>query len=199
MRRAILARHGESEFSVGGRTNGDPAVACGLTRLGREQARRLGSALTEEEIDLCVTSRFERAVATADLALDGREVQRLVLRELNDIRVGSFEGGALEDYRAWARTHGPEELAPGGGESRTEAVRRYVDAFRTILARDEHTILVVAHGLPVRYVVDAGAGRPPAPVIEVVPYAQPFVLGARELEAAVDRLETWLTRPAWAS
>ena len=199
MNRAILARHGESELSVAGRTNGDPAVPCGLTRLGHEQARRLGAALSEETIDLCVTSKFERAIATADVALEGREVPRLVLAELNDIRVGSFEGGALEDYRAWAHAHGPEDPAPGDGESRVEAIRRYVGAFRTILARDEHTILVVAHGLPVRYIVEAAAGRLPAPVVEVVPYAQPFALDADELERAVDRLEAWSQRPAWPS
>jgi broad specificity phosphatase PhoE len=80
-----------------------------------------------------------------------------------------------------------------------EAIRRYVGGFRTILARDEHTILVVAHGLPVRYVVEALAGRLPAPVVEVVPYAQPFALDADELEGAVDRLEAWSQRPAWPS
>ena len=31
-------RHGESEFSVRGLTNGDPRVECPLTEAGREQA-----------------------------------------------------------------------------------------------------------------------------------------------------------------
>jgi 2,3-bisphosphoglycerate-dependent phosphoglycerate mutase len=197
VRRAILARHGESERSVVGRTNGDPRTACALTETGREEARALGRALASDEIDLCVTSEFERVRETADLALEGREVPRLVLPELNDIRFGEFEGRPLTDYRAWAHAHGPEEPAPGGGDSRAETVGRYVRAYRTILARPEETVLVVAHGLPVRYVLDAVEGRNPAAVIAQVPYAEPFRLEAGELTAAVDILEAWVANPAW--
>ena len=95
MDEVILARHGESELSVVGTVNGDPAVPCALTAAGREQARRLGELLADTELDLCVTSEFERTRETADLALAGRAVPRLVLPELNDVRFGSFEGGSL--------------------------------------------------------------------------------------------------------
>ena len=197
--RAILARHGESELSCQGLTNGDPRDACPLTARGREEARHLGGLLATEPIDLCVTSEFERARETADLALEGRSVPRLVLPGLNDIRFGEFEGRALTDYREWAHAHTPGDEAPGGGESRVETIRRYVDAYRTILARPERTILVVAHGLPVRYVLDAVAGTTPVAKVRQVPYAEPFPVSAAELTAAVERLEAWLLEPAWAS
>lgn len=196
MRRAILARHGESERSVDGLTNGDPAVRVGLTETGREEARRLGAELRGDPIDLCVTSEFERAQETADLALEGRDVPRLVLADLNDIRFGEFEGRLLTDYRAWAHTHGPEDVCPGG-ESRVQTVARYVRGYRTILARPEETILVVAHGLPVRYVLDALDGRNPAAAVAQVPYAEPFRLSAEELASAVGLLEAWVRSPAW--
>lgn len=196
MRRAILARHGESERSVDGLTNGDPAVRVGLTETGREEARRLGAELRGDPIDLCVTSEFERAQETADLALEGRDVPRLVLADLNDIRFGEFEGRLLVDYRAWAHTHGPEDVCPGG-ESRVQTVARYVRGYRTILARPEETILVVAHGLPVRYVLDALDGRNPAAAVAQVPYAEPFRLSAEELASAVGLLEAWVRSPAW--
>ena len=195
----ILARHGESELSVVGRTNGDPGASCALTVVGREQARRLGQLLELDDLGLCVVSEFQRARETADLALEGREVPRLVLPDLNDIRFGEFEGRALTEYRAWAHAHGPEETAPGGGDSRAETVRRYIRAYRTILARHEETILVVAHGLPVRYVLDAVAARNPAAAVAQVPYAEPFRLRADELQVAVDRLAAWALSPAWAT
>jgi broad specificity phosphatase PhoE len=195
----ILARHGESELSVVGRTNGDPGTACALTEAGREQARRLGELLAGDELGLCVVSEFQRAQETADLALEGRAVARLVMPELNDIRFGDFEGRALTEYRAWAHSHGPEESAPGGGDSRAETVHRYVRAYRTILARPEETILVVAHGLPVRYVLDAVEDRNPAAVVGQVPYAEPFRLTSAELARAVDILEAWATRPVWVT
>ena len=199
MEQAILARHGESELSVVGRTNGDPRVSCGLTGTGRAQARSLGELLAPDPLYLCVVSEFPRARETADLALSGRQVPRVVLPELNDIRFGDFEGRELADYRAWAHANGPEEPAPGGGDSRAQTVRRYVGGYRAILARPERAILVVAHGLPVRYVLDAAAGRDPAPAVEQVPYAEPFRLDEAELTAAVRRLEAWAERPTWAS
>ena len=199
MRRAILVRHGESELSVVGRTNGDPAVPCALTTTGRDEAMELGRALRDDRIDLGITSEFERTRATADLALEGRDIERLVLPELNDIRFGSFEGQALSDYRAWAHTHGPRDPAPGGGESRAETVARYVRGYRRILVRPEETILVVVHGLPVRYVLDALDGRDPAAKVDQIPYAEPFRLDAEELEQAVERLAAWVAEPAWAT
>jgi broad specificity phosphatase PhoE len=194
--RVILARHGESERSVGGLTNGDPAVRVALTAVGREEARHLGRELADDPIDLCVTSEFERTQETAELALEGRDVPRLVLAELNDIRFGEFEGRPLTDYRAWAHSHGPNDVCPGG-ESRAETVGRYVQGYRKILSRPEETILVVAHGLPVRYVLDAIDGLDPVAKIEPIPYAEPFRLSAAELEAAVDRLESWTANPVW--
>ena len=198
MERVVLARHGESERSVDGLTNGDPTVLVALTATGREEARRLGLELAGDPIDLCVTSEFERAQETADLALAERHVPRLVLADLNDIRFGEFEGRPLTDYRAWAHAHGPEDVVPGG-DSRAQTVARYVHAYRTILGRPEETVLVVAHGLPVRYVLDAIDGRDPAAAIAQVPYAEPFRLSAQGLETAVRRLESWVGSPSWVT
>ena len=199
MDEVILARHGESELSVAGTVNGDPAVTCALTPTGEEQARWLGELLADNEFDLCVTSEFQRARETADLALAGRDVPRLVLAELNDVRFGRFEGGTLATYREWAAANEPTVEAPGGGESRIGTVARYVRAYRTILARPERTILVVAHGLPIRYVLNALAQTDPAPLVEQVAYAEPYRLSADELEAAVGLLEAWVERPNWNS
>jgi broad specificity phosphatase PhoE len=195
--RVVLARHGESERSVEGLTNGDPSVGVALTATGREEARRLGVELADDPIDLCVTSEFERAQETANLALEGRDVPRLVLADLNDIRFGEFEGRPLTDYRAWAHAHGPEDVCPGGGDSRAQTVARYVRAYRTILERPEPSVLVVAHGLPVRYVLDALEGRNPAAAVAQVPYAEPFRLDANELKEAVELLEAWVASPVW--
>jgi broad specificity phosphatase PhoE len=197
MDEVILARHGESELSVVGTVNGDPAVACALTSTGEEQARRLGERLADTELDLCVTSEFERVRETAELVLAGRDVPRLVLPELNDVRFGSFEGRTLADYRKWAGANEPTLEAPGGGESRSGTVARYVRAYRTILARPERTILVVTHGLPIRYVLNALDGTDPLPLVEQVAYAEPYRLPCAEFERAVERLERWVGQPAW--
>jgi broad specificity phosphatase PhoE len=194
---AILVRHAESEFSVRGAMNGDPATSCPLTDEGREQALRLGEALRGTRVDLCVTSEFARTQETADLALAGREVPRLVVQELNDIRVGEFEGGLLETYRAWARDRSPVAVPAGGGESRAQAAERYARGFQVVLGRSEETVLIVTHGLPIRYVLLAAEGDSPRPVLENVEYATPYRLSSVELQRAVDRLEQWAHAPVW--
>jgi broad specificity phosphatase PhoE len=197
--RVILARHGESEFSVRHAVNGDPEVAGGsLTATGRRQARALGDLLADDPIDLCITSEFERAKATADLALEGRDVPRLVVPDLNDIRFGRFEGRDLADYRAWAHSHGPAEDCPGGGESRVDAARRFAAAFRIVLARPEDTILIVAHALPIRYLLSALIEQDPSAVVEPVPYAETHRFSASQLERATERLEAWCANPVFA-
>jgi len=197
MEQVILARHGESEFSLAGTVNGDPGIACPLTPRGEDQARRLGELLADTPLDLCVTSEFERVRQTADVALAGRAVPRAILPELNDVRFGRFEGGTLADYRAWAGANEPTLEAPGGGESRAATVSRYVRGYRQLLARPEQTVLVVTHGLPIRYVLNALAGSDPTPLVEQVAYAEPHRFTAAELKTAVDRLDNWALAPAW--
>src|SRR5919199_1916479 len=194
---AILARHGESELSAAGLVSGAPAEPRGLTEIGRGQARRLGELLANEPIDLCVTSEFVRVRETADLALAGQDVPRLVVPELNDVRFGEFEGRPFAEYRAWAAERDPTE-ALAGGESRAEVAARYVRGFRRVLERPERTVLVVAHGLPLRYTLLALQGLDPTPIVEQVPLAEPYRLTRAELERATARLERWSLRPIWA-
>jgi broad specificity phosphatase PhoE len=195
---AILARHGESVLGAEGLVNGDPAVENGLTPAGRAQARRLGEAIADMEVDLAVASEFPRTRQTLELALEGRDTLTLVLSDLNEIRFGRWEGGLFRDYLDWAWSHGPEDPCPGGGETRAEAVRRISRGFRTILDRPEGTILVVGHGLALRYVLNAIAGSDPRPRLEQVALAEPIPVAADDLCAAVERLERWCERPVFA-
>jgi broad specificity phosphatase PhoE len=195
----FLARHGESEYSARGLMNGEPRTAVRLTERGREEARVLGERLRDERLDLCVTSEFGRTIETADIALAGRGVPRLVLRELNDVRVGEFEGRTLAEYRKWAHARDPLAVPPGGDESRAATVARYVRGFERILARAEGAILVVAHGLPIRYLLNAARGLGPVPVLEQIEHATPYRLSREELDAAVARLRAWTLSPSWAT
>lgn len=197
MERLILARHGESEYSARGLLNGDPAFAVALTDEGREQARRLGDLLANEAIDLCVTSEFARTVETADLALAGREVPRLVVPELNDHPAGEHEGRPLADYLEWAHAAGSAEVIPGAAESRAAVVQRYAVGFRKLLERPERTILGLLHSLPIVYVLEASSGREPAARLGLLAYAEPQTLAAAETERAVQLLERWTAHSSW--
>lgn len=174
MRLFLLARHGESLLNVAGLVNADPARDEGLSPHGEEEARDLGRQLAGIAIDLVVTSRFPRTHQTAALALGGRDVSKLELPDLDDVRVGELEGKSIADYRAWKRNRPRSEPFPGG-ESLDDAAARYADAYRLLLARREQVILVVCHEIPVRYAINAAAGsdeldRPVHDVRNAVPY-----------------------------
>jgi len=196
--RLILARHGESVYSVRGLVNGDPSVDVGLTPAGEEQARELGRGLAGEPIDVCIVSTLRRTRDTAEAALEGRAVPIEELSDLADPRAGRFEGRPLDEYRAWAWSAGSAEDAPGGGESRRAIVSRYAAAYRAQLDRPEPVVLAVAHALPIAYVLDALAGSPPAPRMRrTVEYAHPYPVDAGGLIRALAVIDAWREEPTW--
>ncbi len=182
------------------RSNADDRISSlppgeGLSELGVEEGLALREALAREPIDLGVATRLRRPQETLELALGGREVERLVVPGLDEIGFGAFEGGPLAAYRAWAWSNEPDVLCPGGGESRAAAAERIAGALRTLLERPEEAILAVSHALPIRYVLDASDGSFPAARIAQVPHATPFALDRDAVERAAETLAVWATAP----
>ena len=193
----MFVRHAESEYSVDLRLNGEVGAGVALTPRGRDEARRLGEELAGEPIDLCATSPFLRTVETADLALAGRSVPRLVVPELGDPHYGSYEGATLEEYRSWADDAPSDARPPGGGESRLDIVARYARAFRALLERPENAILAVTHSLPIAYALSTRNGELPSPRVPLVGHASVHRFPREELERAAEALETWVAAPTW--
>lgn len=140
-----------------------------------------------------------RTQETLALVLDGRHADRVVVPELDEIRFGAFEGGPLDDYRAWAWSQSPDAECPGGGESRVEAAARIAAALDVLLEQPEDVVLAVSHALPVRYVVDASVGTFPAARITPVPHATPFALTEGQVADAARTLRSWTGAPAFRS
>jgi broad specificity phosphatase PhoE len=160
--RLILCRHAESVFNVQGVLNGDPSVPGGLTPRGEEQARRLGDALRDRPIDLCVTTAFERTIRTADIALAGRDVPRLVMSVLDDPPNGIFELRPGEELRAWRAANGTDVPIPATATTERDALERMRSGFFELAARPEGTIVAVLHGWFVSWaLVSAGLEETP--------------------------------------
>jgi broad specificity phosphatase PhoE len=187
-----FARHGQSVLNVERRINGDPALDVPLTPEGEEEARRLGHQLANVPLDLCVHSRFPRALRTAELALEGREVRMVVEPLLDDIRVGELEGRTVDDYRAWKEAHTRRDPFPGG-ESLDEAAVRYAEAFRRLLGLRERVVLVVCHEIPIRYALNAARGSDDLDGPEhAVANATPYLFDEAALERAASGIERLL-------
>lgn len=194
MESLILVRHAAAGSNRDGTTSCKPPGAS-LTDEGVGQARRTGELLAEEEISLGAATRLARTQQTLELALAGRSVPRIVVPELDEIDFGSFDGGSLAEYRAWAASHSPSEPAPGGGESRADAADRFSRGLGVVLDRPERVVLLVGHALFVRYVLDAVIGLAPAPVMTPVDHATPYRLGVHDVEAAARLLSDWSRSP----
>lgn len=190
-------RHAHARSNSDDRINSVPP-GDGLSALGVEEALALREALAHEPIGLGAATQLARTQETLDLALGGRDVERIVVPGLDEIRFGSYEGGPLAAYRDWAWTTEPGLLCPGGGESRVEAAVRIGGALVELLGRPEEVVLAVSHALPVRYVLDAADGSVPAARIAPVPHAAPFTLEADAVELAAATLEAWATEPRFS-
>jgi probable phosphoglycerate mutase len=190
MERVLLVRHAFAG------SNRDALASCeapgeGLTDEGTKQARELAAVLAGEAVGVALTSRFARTQQTLALALDGRGLPVAIVPELDEIDFGSFDGGPLDAYRAWAAAHSPDEDAPGGGESRAKAAARFAHGLGLVLARPESQVLVVGHALFIRYVLDAAVGLVPAARMTPVEHASPHPLGRDQVERSASVLGSW--------
>ncbi len=149
--RILAIRHGETDWNRQGRIQGATDIA--LNAAGREQARRLGRALADEQIDAVYSSDLARAAQTAQVLARPRGLALQHDQRLRERAFGLFEGltfGEIEtrwpeQAKRW-RQRDPE-FGPGGGEVLHDFFARCVDAVKALAARHHgESIAVVAHG-----------------------------------------------------
>lgn len=190
LRLFVFARHAESAANAVGVLNTSPSRPVALTAQGRRQARTLGAQLAGLHIDLAVGTRLLRTRQTIDLVLDGRQVPTLIEPGFDEIRAGDLDGARMGAYWSWMDQHTAGDRLPHG-ESTDDALRRYADALRRLLAREETVTLVVIHEIALRYIVAAAATSPSDLNETALPNAAPFLFD----EPAVRRAAAGLAMP----
>ncbi len=152
----VFARHVESTANAERALSSDPSRPVALTPRGRAEARVLGTQLANVHVELAVATRLLRTQQTIDIALRGRQVPVLVEPGFDELRIGDLDGGPIEAYWSWKNQHSLCDRPPHG-ESRADALCRYANALRRLLARSETVALAVIHELGLRYIVPAAA------------------------------------------
>src|SRR5262245_7850102 len=94
--RVVLARHGETAWSLSGRHTGRTDLP--LTPHGEEAARRLGARLRETPFIQVLASPLQRAARTCELA--GLRVTPVLAPDLVEWDYGKFEGRTSAEIRA---------------------------------------------------------------------------------------------------
>jgi probable phosphoglycerate mutase len=156
-----LVRHGGTDYNAQQRLNGDPAVPVHLSEEGRTQVATLRDRIAGEVFDLGVRTRFPRTEQTIAILLEGRELPVVVCADLDDVRLGEFEGHSVEDYRRFRDEFGQEARPADGGESRLDALARYTRGFERLLGVGARALLVVTHDIPIRFLANAIDGEDP--------------------------------------
>ena len=156
LRRAILVRHGETEWTLSGQHTG--ATDIPLTEHGRAAARQLAPLAAKARFALVLTSPLGRARETCQLA--GLAEQAEVDSNLREWNYGDYEGLTRQQIHA---------LDPGwmlftagcpGGESPAEVAAR-VDQVIARIRNVDGDVALFAHGHLFRVFAARWLGLPP--------------------------------------
>jgi broad specificity phosphatase PhoE len=167
MRVVYLARHGETDWNVAGRWQGNTDIP--LNDTGREQARALAGVLQTRGLRSVVASDLSRAHETARIVATALGIEvAYVDANLRERRFGIFEGLTRAEceaqhgdaWQAWL----DHKRTPSGGETQDDLAARMLAAFERVavgLAREDAPALVVTHGGSLRALVAAATGHMP--------------------------------------
>ena len=165
MTKVIFIRHGQTEWNVTGRYQGQSDVK--LTEEGKEQAEKLADNFPVAKVDAIYASDLCRAMVTAETiaAKFGLKVQaEPAFRELS---FGDWEGltyqqivDKWEEAMANFLQH-PDILEIPGGESFPAVQQRAMKRLNELIEKhDGQTIVVVAHGAVLRTLLTAALHMP---------------------------------------
>jgi broad specificity phosphatase PhoE len=163
-----IARHGQTETNRQG-------IFCGhsettLTELGRAQARALGDRLRPIPLTAVYTSDVSRALETAALALEGRDLAARVDPDLREIFYGQWElqkehairRMSPDEYRRM-RDEDPAWQPPGGETTALVRTRMFAALQRIIKTHRHHDqVLVVSHGTAITCLLAEVLGMAPS-------------------------------------
>jgi 2,3-bisphosphoglycerate-dependent phosphoglycerate mutase len=150
--RIIAVRHGETAWNVDARIQGQLDIQ--LNDTGRWQARRVGHALSAEQLSAIYSSDLGRAHETARAIAEAAGIQVVAHPGLRERRFGMFEGKTFDEIHTKWPDHAhnwkkriPEWQPPEGGESLLELRERVTRTVSDLAARHcGEQIAVVAHG-----------------------------------------------------
>ncbi|HQX75849.1 MAG TPA: histidine phosphatase family protein [Thermoflexales bacterium] len=180
-----LIRHGQTDWNVQRRWQGQSPNAPSINALGVAQARAVADELADTPFDALYASDLPRAVETANIiaARIGLPVQ--IDPRLREISQGDWEGLTPREISEryphdWRVRHAEDTIshrAPGG-ETPNEVGERFLRAITEIANRHAGgAVVIVSHGFVIGTLLAHAQGLPFGRARELVPdNAHPHVL-----------------------
>ena len=165
MVRLLLVRHGETAWNAAGRFQGQSDVPLNPT--GQRQAGALARLLAAEGVEALYSSDLRRAWETADSIATSLGLSVQLEPRLREMAFGHWEGLTFAETQqrhprtlaAWQED--PMQMAPPGGETLLQVANRVNAALQGIItARQAQTVVLVAHGGPLRVLLCLVLGLP---------------------------------------
>lgn len=176
MAKLFLVRHGQSLWNLENRFTG--WVDIDITEKGKEEARKAGISLKNEQIDIAFTSALIRAQHTLDIILEVTGKKNIPVvkdKALNERSYGDLAGlnktetakkFGEEQVHIWRRSF---DVAPPGGESLKDTYDRVIPYFEDQIKPElekNKNVLIVAHGNSLRALIMYLENLTPAEILK---------------------------------
>ncbi|HHV38686.1 MAG TPA: histidine phosphatase family protein, partial [Tepidimicrobium sp.] len=157
-KKLFLVRHGESEWNVLKRIQGQQNVA--LTDRGKLQARLIAKRLLNENIDSIYSSDLDRAYNTAVIIGNMLKIDVNPMPGLREIDFGKWEGISYDNISdidskeiiLWRKA--PEKLKVDGAETLEELqLRAMSEIYRIMDTEKKHNVLIVSHSATLKTII----------------------------------------------
>jgi len=174
MTRLCLVRHGQTDWNLEGRYQGQSDVP--LNENGQAEAKSLIEQLDGNIFSAVYSSDLIRARQTAEGIADHVGLTVRIEPRLREINQGEWEGVLVEDIKAryeeiWSqRTEDPANVRPPGGETVREVATRVYAALDDIAhIFPNGQVLIVSHGLSIATAICHDRGIPIGQAYTVIP------------------------------
>lgn len=176
-----ILRHGQTDWNLLGRWQGQARHAPGLNDTGRAQALAARKALADVPLAAVYSSDLLRCVQTAEIVVEDRGLEIYPEPRLREINLGAWEGMFSDEIEA----RYPQEMAERerepfvtrapDGESPSDVVDRVMAAVAEIVTKHPaEPVLVVGHGVSLAVILCRARGIPFHEIYDHIPEnAQP--------------------------
>ena len=165
MTKVVFIRHGQTEWNVNGRYQGQSDVP--LSPTGKEQARLLAENFPVAHIDAIYASDLSRAMFTAQAVADKFNLPVQPEPAFRELCFGDWEGLTYAEITSqWPDAmsnfiNHPDIMDIPNGENFPEVQARAMKRLNEIIAlHDGQTIVITAHGAVLRTILTAALHMP---------------------------------------